>query len=326
MALSHAAAEAHIATWQATLKAGFYPFRERWPGHLFHHAPLENARLILTSGNLLSRNDSEGLRGRDIAGAGVIDARIHAHDSVRFYFRPRTPTQFHIEGIRRVGECAYGNQAPMLFMFVVDAVSVLTAAGTSFCDRNMQLGTAAPNDTDDYFGTIPFDKVYSFGSFGGDNSIKDHRAAEVLATSPMPLAPYLRKICCRSEAERDTLLASVDWATGRLWRDHITVSDDLQVFEKRFPFVQSVQVNGEGVTARIGARFDGANIDIRVLVEDGQNQPIINVHYPSLQPAPPNGMGWIFKGKLADDIFKVSIFLEGQLAYQNWHAVGEILF
>lgn len=325
MALSPAVAATHIERWQAALAQQAYPYRARWPTHLFHHAPLENARLILESGRILSRFGSENVRALDVAAPGVIDARDHAHDRVRFYFRPRTPTQFNIEGVRKPADCRYDRQAPVLVMFVVDAFSVLTAEGTTFSDRNMQLATAQAAGDDASFAAIPFDKVFHVGPYQ-DASIKDHRCAEVMTASPLPLDPHLRRICCRSEAERDTLLNSIDWRVRSEWRARISVSDDLQVFDKKFVFVQDVKVSSEGVTARFNPRSDRADVAIGVQVSNQDGRVLLDRTYPSIQPVPPNGMGWIFKAELPDDLYTVTIRLEGHLAYQNVHLLGEPIF
>jgi ssDNA thymidine ADP-ribosyltransferase, DarT len=117
MALSAVEAEAHIRKWEQNLDQKYYAHRKHWPSRLFHHAPLENAVQILVEGVLRSRSDPDIQLARDVAGAGVIDAREEAHKFVRFYFRPRTPTQFHIEGIRKTEECEFSFQAPVLVMF-----------------------------------------------------------------------------------------------------------------------------------------------------------------------------------------------------------------
>lgn len=141
-----------------------------------------------------SRSDPRNLRKKDVAAGGVIDNRNYAHSLVRLYFRPRTPTQYHIEGIRKDGEFKYGESthAPVLVMFVLDARRVLTRKGVEFGDRNMQLASACPGDTLEYFENIPFNKVYHEGNTGGDVSISQHRCAEVLVQSPLPLKECLQ--------------------------------------------------------------------------------------------------------------------------------------
>ena len=207
MALSPAFVEEHIFKWESELNKPWNSYRAKWPSRLFHHAPIENAVALLQDGNLRSRNDPANVRRRDVAAAAVISARSHAHDSARLYFRPMTPTQYHIEGIRKAGECSYGDasHAPILVMFVFNARSVLLSNGVKFSDRNMQLGGAEPNDSEIYFANIPFEKVFHVGSIGNDRTIIEHRCAEVLATSPLPLAGTLQWIYCRTLAERETL-------------------------------------------------------------------------------------------------------------------------
>jgi ssDNA thymidine ADP-ribosyltransferase, DarT len=123
MALSDKFISLHITTWEKNLSGPAYPHRAKWPSRLFHHAPLENDANILKSAKLLSRNDSNNIRVRDVAAASVIDNNLRAHKFVRLYFRPRTPTQYYIEGIQKAGECHYGDtsHAPVLIMFVLDA-------------------------------------------------------------------------------------------------------------------------------------------------------------------------------------------------------------
>jgi hypothetical protein len=138
MGLSPGFISAHIAEWEKRLSIPFQEYRAKWPSRLFHHAALENAALILRSGRLLSRLDSEGVRAVDIAPTGLIDHRTRAHQFARLYFRPRTPTQYHIEGIRKPSEYYQGKHAPILAMFVFDASHVLALPGVRFSDGNMQ--------------------------------------------------------------------------------------------------------------------------------------------------------------------------------------------
>jgi len=188
MGLNKEFLDTHIVEWENKLKGPAYPHREKWPRHLFHHAPLENAVNILTSGQLLSRTDSDTMRARDVAAQGVIDHSQRAHKFARLYFRPRTPTQYHIEGIRKFGECQYGENAhaPVLIMLIFDARLVLSLQGVCFSNSNMQTGVIEGSTTA-FFLNIPFDKVYHEGGIGGDRSITSHRCGEVLAPSPMAI-------------------------------------------------------------------------------------------------------------------------------------------
>jgi hypothetical protein len=236
MALSAEFIDRHIAQWEDWCRRQqAYLHRVRWPSRLFHHSPIENAATILTSGVLRSRADPENCRPLDVAGAGVIEAREDAHNSVRFYFRPRTPTQFHIEGIRKAGECKYGDasHAAVLVMLIFQARAILSDPLVRFTDRNAQQSAAVYGTEEAEFAAIPFDKVYHEGGIASDQSITSHRCAEVHATSPISLDGTLEAVCCRSNAERETLLFMLGGNAAK-WADKILVSDDLRVFQRDF--------------------------------------------------------------------------------------------
>ena len=182
MPLTRQQAQQHIDQRRASLVNRPYPHRVRWPSRLFHHSPIENAVQILQQGVLRARADHHLHICRDVAGDGVIHARFDAHQFVRFYFRPRTPTQFHIEGFRRADECEFGHQAPVLVMLVFHALGILSGEETRFSDRNMQRGDARTGNSLEFIQSIPWDKVYHEGGLQGDISIIHHRCAEVLAT------------------------------------------------------------------------------------------------------------------------------------------------
>ncbi|HEV2575137.1 MAG TPA: DarT ssDNA thymidine ADP-ribosyltransferase family protein [Beijerinckiaceae bacterium] len=329
MALSSAFVSAHIAKWEAALDQIYQHYRRQWPRYLFHHAPLDNAVRILRDGNLRSRNDLQSNSDfTDVAAPGVIDARSHAHQSARLYFRPRTPTQWHIEGIRKQNECTYSaaTHAPVLVMFVFDATSVLELPSTMFCDRNMQLSSACPGNDEAYFSQIPFTKVYHVGGTGGDKSITEHRCAEVLAPSPLPLDSHLKQIYCRTAAERATLLYLLGDKAAE-WAPKISISNDLQLFERRFTFVNEVTLSNEAIVWELNGRLDAQKIEIKLDVYDRNNNSIIAYANNNMdaRPSAPSTK-WRIGRSIPDGEYLVSIYLEGHLAYQNKIALIKNLF
>jgi len=222
MALSERFVEEHILFWSKELES-VYPHRKQWPSCVFHHAPLETAVMILNDGCLRSRNDPRRGKARDIAAPGVIDNRREAHERARLYFRPRTPTQFSIEGIRKDDECPYGlkTHAPVLVMFVLDARAVLVGRDVIFSDRNMQRTDVRTGDGEAFFASIPFQSVFHEGGTAGDKMIIAHRCAEVLPASPLLLKDVLKGIWFRSEPERETLLYRLHAAQRGAWEDYL---------------------------------------------------------------------------------------------------------
>lgn len=327
MALSVAFVDEHITNWQTRLTSDFYAHRKHWPAHLFHHSPLENAVAILRDGCLRSRNDADNRRPRDVAAPGVIDARNHAHGHVRLYFRPKTPTQWHIEGIRKAGECNYGDatHAALLVMFLLDARTVLTGPNIMFSDKNMQLADTVPGNDEAYFSQIPFAKVFSEGGTGGDRSYTDARCAEVLAQPPLDLRSCLKNICFRSEPERETLLHMLGDQRPQ-WEAYCHVSDALKVFQKEYTFVQELRLTNEGVRFRLNPRKDQRTISVKIDVWNSQGIKVVNFFNSSHAAQPNPASDWIWRQALPDDIYTVEVKLEDSLAYQNRVVLGDTLF
>lgn len=317
MALTAQFVAEHIARWEVQLQSAYYPHRQKWPSRLFHHAPIENAVTILRSGQLLSRNGSAGIRPRDVAAPGVIDASHRAHNFVRLYFRPRTPTQFHIEGIRRPEDCQYGahTHAPILIMFVFAAQPVLVMPGVHFSSENMQTGIVE-GDTEQYFAAIPFDKVFHEGGTGGDQSIIRHRCAEVLVPSPMSLEGTLQWIYCRSEAEKAYLIYSLGQDAAR-WTSRILVSDDLRVFEKTFAFVETVSLSNSGVVLRMNPRRDQRPLAVRVSAWTPTGAAVLSFFNDSLAARPPSGGSWRVSHDFAPGQYRVEIEIDANMAYRS---------
>ncbi|MFT3728748.1 MAG: DarT ssDNA thymidine ADP-ribosyltransferase family protein [Terricaulis sp.] len=320
MGLRREFVDAHIAKWVAQLThTYFYPHRAKWPPRLFHHTPIENAARILRSGALLSRTASESSRVLDIADPEIVNTRDRAHDFVRLYFRPRTPTQFWIEGIRRPSEYFKGNKhAPTLIMLVFDARSILSIDGVRFSDGNMQSANTCDGDDENFFSTIDFDRVFHEGPFNrSDPHVIVRRCAEVLAPSPLPLE-NLSFIYCRSAAERDFLLYKLGDAASK-WERRVLVSDDIRVFEKRYTFAEHVSLSQQGVFFELAPRADAApvNLDVQVKSLFGGKQ---YVQWGPANLATTNTAGgrrWRIDASLPSGAYIVIIRLEGCLAYEN---------
>ena len=325
MALSQDFVDAHIARWQQSLTSPFYPHRKHWPTRLFHHAPLENAVAILREGVLRSRNDTYNTHPKDVAAPGVISANTAAHDFVRLYFRPKTPTQYHIEGIRRPNECKYeGAHAPVLIMFALDSRAVLARPDVQFSDMNMQkLGSVKTGNTAEFFDTIQFIKVFS--EVQCDKSYTDARCAEVLTKSPLRLDTCLKEIYFRSEPERDTILHMLGPAAER-WANQCIVSDTLKVFQKDYAFVQEVGLTPKGVTFGCNARRDRANLAIEIEVFDATGSRCVHFVNDEIEARPPDAARWIYNKRIAPGIYLVRMRIDGHLAHESLIPLGDVVF
>lgn len=320
MALRAEFVEAHVAKWERQLSSvPFYPHRAKWPSRLFHHTPAENAAEVLRRGALLSRADSEGSRVLDIADAAVIATRDAAHNSARLYFRPRTPTQYSIEGVRKRSEYYRGEDkhAPTLVMLIFDARTILTQPGVRFSNGNMQSFGTSDGDTEEFFSGIDFQRVFHEGGVGYDQQTKVCRCAEVLAPSPLAISESLLHVYCRSQPERSFLLYRLGDQADQ-WASKIFVSDDIRVFEKGYTLLDHVAFGEKGLDFELKSRKDGAQVDLRIRVLSSAGQEVMRFGPASIKPINQfGGKRWYVPGQLPPAVYFVEVHLEGCLVFQD---------
>ena len=116
--------------------------RSIWVSYSFHFTDVRNASQILNMEKIVSRAKLEKMGGPpvDIASPEVIattDGEIK--DFVRLYFRPRTPTQFHMEGIRPKAEIWKGCHCPVPVFFLFDSLKILTRDDSSLSEVNLAI-------------------------------------------------------------------------------------------------------------------------------------------------------------------------------------------
>ena len=223
--------------------------RQWWPACLFHCTDIENVVSILREGEIVSRSQvtSTGHLPTDIASPEVIEGTdLKWLDYVRLYFRPRTPTQYNNEGFRPVSQRALNSHCPVPVYLVFDALAVLSRTDACFSDGN--LGSSYANVAGDvsFLKQIPFDLVYHDTWFHPSerDQIVHRRNAEVLMPQRMGLES-LRFVGCRSDAEYRTLLHLLPPGTLSRWVDRLGVRPNLQLFNRKWTFVEQVDMSAE---------------------------------------------------------------------------------
>ncbi len=325
MGLSLDVVRAHIDHWEHHLGRGNRPYRRHWPSRLFRHEPLENAVNILQSGVLLSRREAAGEIERDIAPADIIASRAAARDSVRLYFRPKSPTQYQIEGIRKPTDLYHGRQAPVLIIMVFRAEDILTQPGVEFSDGNMQSYGTVTGSTDAEFEAIPFDLVYHDGVFGRHTAqgaeIVRRRCAEVPLPSPLDLPGNLQAVLCRSPAERATLLHRLGNSADH-WSGRIRVFAAPGLFESRYTYLNSVDGKPDGIAFTLNPRHDGATVTTTMWVWDDNGRQRMHFGPKELDPA----KRWKSRETLEPGTYLARFELEGCLAYEAPFMIDELPF
>ncbi len=192
--------------------------RAYWLDYLFHFTDVNNVRSILQHGSLFSRAEAERrkLNWVDAANRSVISStELSVVDFVRLYFRPKTPTAFHNEGIRpQNGLFPLESHCPIPVYLVFDQINLLTLQGTQFSDGNLARAEHNLYNSADEFSKLPFEHIYHDAPLYGSSAdqIKNRRHSEVVIPKYLNML-HLHEIVCRSSAEFETLrnLLSDDW-------------------------------------------------------------------------------------------------------------------
>ena len=196
--------------------------RRQWTRFVYHFADIRNVASILARGALCSRETcrAERIDHVDSANADLIDDTPWAHPYARLYFRPRTPTQYHMEGIRPASDRPSGANCPVPVFLLFDSKGMMTREDALFTDSGMnRVGYRSGADLA-FLETIRFEDVYHDTWFHPQElrslEIKRRRHAEIAFPGSVDLED-LREIVCRTGPERDTLLGLVrnhdhDWS------------------------------------------------------------------------------------------------------------------
>jgi hypothetical protein len=199
-------------------------------------------------------------------------------------------------------------------MLIFDAKAVFRSGDIHFSNGNMQSPWTEYGDTDEFFDTIEFQKVYH-DSAHGDRTITWARCAEVLSPSPLPLDGTLQWICCRSHAEKSTLLYLLG-PTAAQYQDRIIVSDDLRVFDKRFTYAEEVGIQPDGVTFRLSPRKCGGDVLVQVDIELESGERRRAFGPGVLSATPRDAKRWIARTNIPAGNHKVTVYLEECRAFE----------
>lgn len=207
-----------------------YPGIPRWwLRYAFHFTDVNNAAGIIASGQLLSRRLALSESAMKVENADVsVIARSPelTETSARFYFRPKTPTQYHNEGHRpTANRHSHNAHCPVPVFFLFPLGPVLTRPGCVFTNTAAYWSEVEVGSSIDELRSLHWEHIYSDGPMPASqrNAITGYRRAEILVPDSMPLDSVFR-IVCRSAAERDTLLTLLDKDVRKEWRQRIELA------------------------------------------------------------------------------------------------------
>jgi len=230
-----------------------------WPQFAFHYTDIRNAVDILKDGRLLSRTQAEQQRKiRVSSGSAEVLAgtSLSVLDCVRLYFRPKTPTQYHAEGIhsRQTLEKSKFPDAhcPVPVFFLFDLPKVLALPESLFSDRTLAAhGGYQLFKSPQELQNLPWKEIYhnQWIDWSNPEAARDivaRRNAEIIVPRELDLTS-LKYIYCRSEAEKETLLFLLPTELRSRYRNHIVASNRSELYFRRRTFLERVLLGSSHV-------------------------------------------------------------------------------
>lgn len=225
-----------------------------WPNYAYHFTDIQNAAQIIGKARVYSRRRAveQGLMTVENADTDVIRRSPELTEtSARFYFRPKTPTQYHNEGVRpESNRSSHKAHCPVPVFFLFPLGDVLVRQGTLFTDTAAYWDEVNVWESLDELKKMNWADIYSAGSMQADrrNEITGFRRAEILVPEFLPLEG-VHRIICRTPAERDTLLNLLDRGNRDTWRPRIEISEAnlRNLYEARWVYLESVHWIDKGL-------------------------------------------------------------------------------
>ena len=324
-----------------------------WPSYLYHYTDVHNAVGILEKEWLYDRKTAEAqhLAKTDAASRNVLEVTgDDIKHCARLYMRPLTPTQYYSEGYKP--EAARHKDyketdCPVAIFFLFDAVRTLSYPGVCFLEKGgagRQIERRCSGE--EQFSALNFEKIYHHGPVSDDRSILRYRRTEVLRDDGLPLPGLLRRIVCRSVAEKETLFSILQEqcpARYEQYKDLITAAPaelGTYRFFRHGIFIRSIKLYPDYIHIEFNEaklRFD-QNKDRKgavpvqftgTLYWKGNNGSTLacDTYNGSLDYKRHTGANISYRRRLSDHI-QLEIRLDGHLVYQNSFDIGsnDILF
>jgi len=256
--------------------------RRVWVDYLFHFTHLENAVNIIECGFLCSRVELENqnIAFSDSASSQVIQQTdLEFADQVRFYFRPLTPTTYHMEGFRPVGKRFHNAHCPVPVYLLFDIREVISHNETGFSNGNLASEYSSLFTSADDFARLPFADIYHEGPphYEEKRYITRTKQAEVIYPKKISL-DHLKYIYCRSQAEKDTLKNLLSTVLWQKWGAKVIVPrNPRELFQMHCLHVSEVVLARQSITFDLHPPTERAwfgPFSVKVTVTDGATHQV----------------------------------------------------
>lgn len=313
--------ENFVKKFQAELLANFPSgFQSWWPKFIFHYSDVNNIASVLNTGILYSRDQAirHGLMSNDNANDAVIsgtDEELKKY--VRFYFGAKTPTQYRNEGIKPLSSISNNAHCPVPVFLLFDFVKLLSLPDIHFSNGN--IAATKPEIYDDItdLKKLEFNYIYNRESLPSDHYSRHIiycRHAEVLVRDELRIEDFLKYICVRSEAERDTLLSLMNKDVQKLYSDKIKVFTKDGIFYRDRLYINKVTLSGQLLTIELAnAKMNLFDVKTQYTVIDSG----LTRTSTYLQMATPTALRFSFSVPVGPNGIDFSLFFDDNLVYKG---------
>lgn len=249
--------------------------RQWWPDYLFHFTDVKNVVSILNEGFLLSRDELKrrDLGWEDAASTEIIERTdTYITDYVRFYFRPLTPTAYQNEGFRPKPNLFQTAHCPVPIYLLFDHRALITLEKTMFSNGSLARKNYAVFRSANDFRQLDFKKIYHNQWFTEKDKqeIVNSRHAEVIHPKSVSLK-YLRYICCRSQAEYETLRNLLSPVIWNKWRPLVRARNPHLLYNLKWLHVKEATLTKRLIALEFNtptAEYDYGPYEMRVDIYD----------------------------------------------------------
>lgn len=294
--------------------------RKSWVKYCYHYSDVQNIASILNSGTMYSRNRSNqlNLMENDNASIEVIDQTDDwIKDYIRFYFRPKTPTQFNNEGFRsKLTMSKFHAHCPMPIFLLFNLNSILNLNNCYFSENSLA-NNIEHNlmRTPKEFQELPFSKIYHDTYLTNDirNEIVSCRQAEIIVPHELPIDGLLEKILVRSPAEKVTLLTMLNHESLQKYSNLIQIDSKKTVFYARWEYLEEVILTEDRIRIINNNTDCNSQFKIDVILDDKQHNYQQTYSDSSWEA---NGHFNLGIGVPTND-YIIKIYLDENLAYRD---------
>lgn len=260
-----------------------------WIDHLFHFTSIRNAKQILDDGVLYSRAHAiaNGITFADSASQRMIRRTSQYSSFARLYFRPRTPTTYHMEGFKPRNESRPFSDAhcPVPVYLLFDIGEIVCCDGSLFSDGHVASPDSGIFSSSKDFTELPFVTIYN-DAYRFNKVYKRIRQAEVLVPTSLSLS-HLRYIYCRSEAECDTLRSLCSEDVWKQWASSIRIDNSRKLFYGDRLFVDRVKLDQDQIAVEFNLPCNSEDygpfkVGINIFVDTTTPSDSYEKHYPDI--------------------------------------------